>query len=69
MEKEQLSYEDVESLIGAPPHGRKSKISPADWDAFQEEDSTEVKSPRDLPTSEGLPLPEATPPAPKADRH
>ncbi|OQV24117.1 Paraplegin [Hypsibius exemplaris] len=53
--KEQLSYEEVELLIGSPPYGAKSKISPTDWDAFNEETASDVKSPRDMPTSDGVP--------------
>lgn len=67
LEKEQLSYEEMERLIGAPPYGAKSKISPTDWDAFQEEDAAEVKSPRDLPTSEGVPLVDSPPSAGKEE--
>ncbi|GAV06972.1 hypothetical protein RvY_16876 [Ramazzottius varieornatus] len=55
IKKEQLSYEDVELLIGSPPYGPKSKITPSDWDSFQEEDYTDVKSPRDMPSSESPP--------------
>ena len=55
MKKEQLSYEDVEVLIGSPPHGPKSKISPSDWDSFEEEDIGSVHSPRDIPSADSTP--------------
>ena len=32
LEKETLNYEDVELLLGAPPHGKKHLVSPVDFE-------------------------------------
>ena len=32
LEKETLNYDDVEKLIGPPPHGKKHLISPLDFE-------------------------------------
>ena len=32
LEKETLNYDDVEKLIGAPPHGKKHLVSPVDFE-------------------------------------
>jgi spastic paraplegia protein 7 len=32
LEKETLNYEDVEKLLGAPPHGKKHLVSPVDFE-------------------------------------
>ncbi|BFY98928.1 hypothetical protein BsWGS_01968 [Bradybaena similaris] len=34
LEKEVLSYEEVEKLIGAPPHGKKHIIEPHGWEGI-----------------------------------
>lgn len=33
LERETLNYNDVEALIGPPPHGKKRLIEPADFEA------------------------------------
>ena len=30
--KETLNYDDVEALLGAPPHGKKNLVSPIDFE-------------------------------------
>ena len=52
LKKEQLNYEEVEGLIGAPPHGPKTKISMSDWESFEHEDASSIRGPSDLPTSD-----------------
>ena len=32
LEKETLNYDDVEKLIGPPPHGKKHLVSPVDFE-------------------------------------
>ncbi len=32
LKKETLNYDDVEKLLGPPPHGKKSLVSPADFE-------------------------------------
>ena len=32
LEKETLNYEDVELLLGAPPHGKKHLVSPTEYE-------------------------------------
>lgn len=32
LKKETLNYADVEELLGAPPHGKKHLVSPADYE-------------------------------------
>lgn len=32
LKKEVLNYDDVEALIGPPPHGKKNLIEPADFE-------------------------------------
>lgn len=61
LKKEQLNYEDVELLIGPPPHGAKAKISPSEWEIFGSEDASDVNSPRDLPTSQPVPRVDSPP--------
>ncbi|XP_076449044.1 mitochondrial inner membrane m-AAA protease component paraplegin-like [Babylonia areolata] len=34
MEREVLTYEDIEALIGPPPHGEKLKIEPHGWEGI-----------------------------------
>ncbi|KAK7505199.1 hypothetical protein BaRGS_00003361, partial [Batillaria attramentaria] len=34
LEKEVLTYEDIESLIGPPPHGKKHMIEPHGWEGI-----------------------------------
>jgi spastic paraplegia protein 7 len=31
LEKEVINYEDIEALIGPPPHGPKKMIAPQKW--------------------------------------
>lgn len=33
IQRETLNYNDVEALIGPPPHGKKRLIEPADFEA------------------------------------
>uniref|UniRef100_A0A8D0YK07 Mitochondrial inner membrane m-AAA protease component paraplegin n=1 Tax=Sus scrofa TaxID=9823 RepID=A0A8D0YK07_PIG len=41
LEREVISYEDIEALIGPPPHGPKKKIAPQRWgDADRERQDT-----------------------------
>uniref|UniRef100_A0A8C3WLH9 Mitochondrial inner membrane m-AAA protease component paraplegin n=1 Tax=Catagonus wagneri TaxID=51154 RepID=A0A8C3WLH9_9CETA len=41
LEKEVINYEDIEALIGPPPHGPKKKIAPQRWgDADRERQDT-----------------------------
>ncbi|XP_057567111.1 paraplegin isoform X2 [Hippopotamus amphibius kiboko] len=37
LEKEVINYEDIEALIGLPPHGPKRKIAPQRWNEAQRE--------------------------------
>uniref|UniRef100_A0ABI0NNW9 SPG7 matrix AAA peptidase subunit, paraplegin n=1 Tax=Bos taurus TaxID=9913 RepID=A0ABI0NNW9_BOVIN len=37
LEKEVINYEDIEALIGPPPHGPKKKIAPQKWSDAQRE--------------------------------
>ena len=30
--KETLNYDDIEALLGPPPHGKKALVSPADYE-------------------------------------
>ena len=32
LERETLNYDDVEKLLGPPPHGKKHLVSPADYE-------------------------------------
>uniref|UniRef100_F7EWL3 Mitochondrial inner membrane m-AAA protease component paraplegin n=2 Tax=Monodelphis domestica TaxID=13616 RepID=F7EWL3_MONDO len=42
LEKEVINYEDIEALIGPPPHGPKKMITPQKWiDAEREKQGTE----------------------------
>ena len=34
LEKEVMSYEDIEALIGPPPHGKKHKMEPHGWEGI-----------------------------------
>ena len=34
LEKEVLTYEDIEQLIGPPPHGQKNVIEPMGWEGI-----------------------------------
>ncbi len=40
LEKETLNYDDVEQLIGPPPHGKKHLVSPVDFEKNLEKQST-----------------------------
>ena len=37
LEKEVINYEDIEALIGPPPHGPKKRIAPQKWSDAQRE--------------------------------
>lgn len=37
LEKEVINYEDIEALIGPPPHGPKKRIAPQRWSDAQRE--------------------------------
>lgn len=37
LEKEVINYEDIEALIGPPPHGPKKMIAPQKWIDAQRE--------------------------------
>ena len=39
LQKETLNYDDVEKLIGPPPHGKKHLISPLDYERGLKEKS------------------------------
>nr|CAD7596337.1 unnamed protein product [Timema genevievae] len=48
LKKETLNYEDVESLIGPPPHGKKNLISEVDFQAIHDSNETQGKEESDL---------------------
>ncbi|XP_059523018.1 paraplegin isoform X3 [Myotis daubentonii] len=51
LEKEVINYEDIEALIGPPPHGPKKMIAPLSWrDAEREkQDTGEEEAPQQPP--------------------
>ncbi|XP_015418434.1 PREDICTED: paraplegin isoform X4 [Myotis davidii] len=51
LEKEVINYEDIEALIGPPPHGPKKMIAPLSWrDAEREkQDTGEEETPQQPP--------------------
>jgi len=65
LEKETLSYEEVESLIGPPPFGKKNLIAP---DEFEVAVNTQAGVPSSTPPSEpveGSTQNNSSPPEPK----
>nr|CAD7454208.1 unnamed protein product [Timema tahoe] len=48
LKKETLNYDDVESLIGPPPHGKKNLISEIDFQAIHDSNETQGKEESDL---------------------
>lgn len=51
LEKEVLTYEDIEALIGPPPHGPKNKMEPHGWEGIMPSNDT----PRTPPPQEPKP--------------
>nr|CAD7426201.1 unnamed protein product [Timema monikensis] len=48
LKKETLNYDDVESLIGPPPYGKKNLISEVDFQAIHDSNETQGKEESDL---------------------
>nr|CAD7264821.1 unnamed protein product [Timema shepardi] len=48
LKKETLNYDDVESLIGPPPYGKKNLISEVDFQAVHDSNETQGKDESDL---------------------
>ncbi|KAL5022764.1 hypothetical protein ScPMuIL_001919 [Solemya velum] len=44
LEKEVLTHEDIEALIGPPPFGRKTLLEPHGWEGIMPSDSTQDKN-------------------------
>lgn len=49
LEKEVINYEDIEALIGPPPHGPKKMIAPQRWSSAQSEQDTVEEAPQQTP--------------------
>ncbi|KAF6079529.1 SPG7 matrix AAA peptidase subunit, paraplegin [Phyllostomus discolor] len=50
LEKEVINYDDIEALIGPPPHGPKKMIAPLKWsDAEEKQDAGEEEAPQHPP--------------------
>ncbi|XP_045295995.1 paraplegin isoform X3 [Leopardus geoffroyi] len=51
LEKEVINYEDIEALIGPPPHGPKKMIAPQRWSEAEREkqDAGEEEAPQQTP--------------------
>lgn len=48
LEKEVMSYEEIETLIGPPPHGKKRTIEPHGWEGIMpsNNDAPQAKPPQ-----------------------
>lgn len=46
LKKEVLSYDEIESLIGPPPHGPKNKMEPHGWEGIMPSNDTTPSQPR-----------------------
>lgn len=49
--KETLNYDDVEALIGPPPHGKKNLVDPAEFEENVRKYAGDDKKPNDNNTS------------------
>ena len=57
LKKETLSYEDVEQLIGPPPHGKKRLIEPAEFEESVRKDAGDDTSAATASASTSTPPP------------
>lgn len=54
LEKEVINYDDIEALIGPPPHGPKKMIAPQSWLQAErdKQDTREEETPPQPPSHE-----------------
>uniref|UniRef100_A0A674P5X0 Mitochondrial inner membrane m-AAA protease component paraplegin n=1 Tax=Takifugu rubripes TaxID=31033 RepID=A0A674P5X0_TAKRU len=53
MEREVLNYDDIEALIGPPPHGPKKMIAPQTWLEAERDKQDTAEEPRPPPRNSG----------------
>lgn len=54
LEREVVNYDDIEALLGPPPHGPKKLIHPQSWlEAERDKQDTGEEEPRPAPVKQG----------------